>query len=88
MNLFNPIVCCFWAFAGMFLYCESGERVTTRFDDIKSNIYQCDWHSFRIEVQKIMPLLMQSAQQPVFIAGFGNITFTRETFKKVFTLNI
>lgn len=83
MELVQPIMMIFWVFFLIFAYCESGEKLSIRFDEINDIIYQCDWHSFPIEVQKILPIIMEASQKQVRLNGFGNIPFLRETFKGV-----
>lgn len=72
-----------YAFVSMFLVCELGEQISTRFEDINDDIYQMDWYLFPMKLQRHMPLILQVSQQPVGIRGFGNFAVSRETFKKV-----
>lgn len=73
----------FWAFIQMFGLCDLGENVTTRFSQIEDKICTCEWYIFRTNVQKILPILIRSAQKPVIVQGFANLTCTRDAFKKV-----
>ena len=86
-NLFvmiDPCVRIFWSIAQIFLFCNFGENVTNRFSGINDTIYECtSWYSFPKEVQRILPIVMVSAQQSLVIKAFGNISCTRQTFQKV-----
>lgn len=73
-----------WTFATIFLYCEFGDNVSSRFSEINDAVYTCDWHLFKFECQKILPIVLVAAQERVVIKGFGNIGFTRDKFQKVF----
>lgn len=73
----------FWAFVQMFIFCNLGENMTTRFSQIDNLIYCCDWYTFPYEIQRILPTVMMSAQQPIIFQGFANLKCTREAFKKV-----
>lgn len=82
-GLLRPITLVFWSFASMFLLCEYGQMVTTRFEDIDEAIYQCEWHSFPDKVQRILPTIINNTQQLVIISGFCDVQYTRETFDSV-----
>lgn len=49
----------------IFLYCEIGEKVTQKFDEINYEIGQFDWYSFPFELLKFMPTIMLVNQQPM-----------------------
>lgn len=42
-----------------------------------------DWYLFPSEIQRMLPIIMMYAQQPVGIACFGSTTCNRDTFKYV-----
>lgn len=73
----------FWAFCQFFLFCNFGQYVTNEFSEIDNLIYFCDWYTFPKEIQRILPTVIATAQQPVILEGFANLTCTREAFKKV-----
>lgn len=73
----------FWAFAQMFIFSDPGENVSNRFGNINDTIYYCDWYSFPIEIQRLLPTIMVSTQEAVIIQGFANLSCTRDAFKKV-----
>lgn len=82
-GLLRPMTLVFWSFASMFLLCEYGQMVTTRFEDIDEAVYQSEWHSFPDKIQRILPTIINNTQQPVIISGFCDVEYTRETFDSV-----
>lgn len=72
----------------MFLFCYFGEVVTTAFEELSDEIYQCDWDTFSYKIRRILPNIMLVAQEPVHIQAHGGIRCTRDTFKKVISINI
>lgn len=72
-----------WTLALVFVPCEIGERVRSEFMTLNFTISQFDWHLFPDEIQKILPVIIINAQQPVLIEWFGSISCVREVFKKV-----
>lgn len=66
-----------------FIPCELGERMSDATSGINDSIDQFDWHSFPVEIQKILPTVLIGVQQPIEIRCFGSIACTRETFKQV-----
>lgn len=69
----------------IFFLFELGEMVTNQYEMLNAELYQCDWHSFPLEMQRMFVTFMTCTQQPVFIHGYGNTLTqcTRETLKKV-----
>lgn len=65
------------------MFCKLGQRITDRFNGIFEIICNSEWYAFPKEIQRIMPTLMNSAEKPVILLGFGNLKCTRESFKKV-----
>lgn len=73
----------FWSILQIMLLCDFGERLTGRFDEIDMALCECDWYTFPIGIQKMLPMLLISTQNPVVLQGFFNVSCTRESFKKV-----
>lgn len=67
----------------IFLTGELCQRVTNAFDDLNDAIDLFDWYLFPTKVQKMLPIIMINSQQPIDFECFGNITCSRESFKKV-----
>lgn len=75
------------AFMSLFITCEVFGRISSKFDDINDIMNQYEWYFFPLNVQKILPIILIYAQQPVNIYCFGSIACNRETFKKVKEFN-
>lgn len=73
----------FYSFVMIFWYCEYGERICSRFDEINDVIHQTDWYLLPVKMQKMIPTILIAAQRPVLLMGFGNVACTRENYKKV-----
>lgn len=72
----------------MFLYCELGERMTSAFGKLSELIDQMNWYSFSLEIQRMLPTFIFTSQQAVFIRGYGNTVYMRQTFKRVSSIDI
>lgn len=83
----ETIVEALYAFCIVFVTCERGEQLTIAYDEIDCVIEQFDWNSFSIEIQRLLPILLIGAQQPVTLRCFGSILANREAFKQVRFLN-
>lgn len=66
-----------------FICCEVGKRITNAFYELSNVIDQLDWYLLPIEMRKVLLMIMIDAAKPVQLIGFGRISSTRETFKKV-----
>lgn len=67
----------------VFFTCEIGQRFSSKFNDISDAINEFKWYSFPLELQRVLPLIILDAQQPVAIKCFGSMMCERDTFKKV-----
>lgn len=73
----------FWMFVFIFSMCEFGEMVTNQFDAFNDAIGNCKWYLLRMEMKRMIIILMAYHQRPITIHGRGNILCTRIAFKKV-----
>lgn len=46
-------------------------------------LYQCNWHLFPIEIQRMLVIVMTNTQRPSTVHGFANTFCTRDAFKGV-----
>lgn len=74
-----------YAFGNLFISCELGQRVNLAFDECNEMVNQFDWYRFTMEIQRMLPTILNYTQQPVDIKCFGSATCDRETFKYVST---
>lgn len=72
-----------YVFCLHFFYCEFGNQLESKFDEINEALYESDWTSYPAEVQRMMPVILLVSQQPVQLFAYGNYPCSRETFKKV-----
>lgn len=52
---------------------------------MNDEIYQCDWNEFPHKIQRMFPIILMLAQEPVNIQSTGSFVCNRETFNKVKT---
>lgn len=72
-----------YAFGVLFVSCELGQRITVAFDECSVMIDQFDWYLFPVEIQRMLLIVINFAQQPIVIKCFGSAACDRETFKYV-----
>lgn len=72
-----------YGFGIMYIACELGQQMSIAFDECTDLIGQFEWYAFPIEIQRMLPMILNFAMQPVEIKCFGTITSDRETFKYV-----
>lgn len=78
-----PIIELGWSFGLMFVSCELAGQMSYEFDDIDYIIGQFNWYLFRLEVQKVLPIIIINAHEEVAFECYGSAMCNRETFKKV-----
>lgn len=84
----TPVCEMFWTVILAFIYCELGQRMSSGFFDAFIVIYQSEWHSFPLKIQRILPNIMFIVQQPITLHGFVNTSCTRNTYKKVSSIHL
>lgn len=67
----------------LYLFCHFGDQTTERFGVIDDQFYQIAWYKLSLNEQKLLPLAISVAQKEIYFKVFGNISCTRDTFKKV-----
>lgn len=67
----------------IFFFCNQGNLLTNRFEDFENIICQKEWYLFPIEIQKVLPIIINGLQDTVLLRGFGSIACTRSTFQNV-----
>ena len=72
-----------YAFGVLFIACELGQRMNLAFSDCINIIDQFKWYSFPTEVQRILPIIINFAQQPHEVKCVGSASCDRETLKFV-----
>ena len=72
-----------YAFGVVFIACEIVQHVCDAINSFDMRIVQIDWYLYPIEMKKMLPVIINLAQKPVVIKGFGSMPTDRELFKKV-----
>lgn len=67
----------------LFLFCYIGDRVTQRFENIGDAVYQLEWYTLPLDMQRSLAIVIALAQRRIYVRGFANVRSTREMFKKV-----
>lgn len=85
MSLLLLILCGIIGFTLLFIACELSHRMTCAFDEINLTIEKLNWYLFPIEVKRMLPMIIATAQEPVALECFGSISCTRDVLKNVGT---
>lgn len=86
IGIIQVVILIFGALCPFFLLCHFGGNVTNRFEKVGDDVYQLEWYNLPIEMQKQLPIIMASAQKPIYIRGYGDTRSTYFVFKKVFRI--
>lgn len=73
----------FYAFGVVFVVSELGQRINLAFKEIGEIISEFDWYLFPAKIQRMLPFIINYAQQSVDITCFGSAVCDRDTFKSV-----
>lgn len=72
-----------YAYGILSVYCEIGEQLGTKFDELGDALYQCEFEALPIDVQRTIPIILSFMQNSPALAAYGNLKCSRETFKRV-----
>ena len=72
-----------YAFGILMICCEMGQQINLAYDECSEMIDQFDWYLCTYNIQRLLPTIINFAQQPVDIKCFGSTTLDRDTFKYV-----
>lgn len=88
LDLWLPIVNGFIGLILAFISCELGHRMTDAFVQINYSVDRFRWYLLPIEIKRMLPMVIRSAQEPISLECFGTTTCTRDVFKSVGISNI
>lgn len=80
--IFTLIMIC-TSLGPIFFYCELGEIIGRKCNMFDQELYECEWHAFPIELQKLMLTFMSNTQRGCVFQGCVNTVCTRDSFKSV-----
>lgn len=72
-----------YSFGLVFMYCELSEQIKMQFEEVNSTLYELNWYTCPMRVQRMMTMIVLMVQQPVDLMAFGGIPCSRQTFKSV-----
>lgn len=72
-----------YSFGFLCIVCEIGQNGCDAVNAFDISIGQIDWYSYPIEMQEMLPTIINMAQKPVEFKWFGSMAVDRETVKKI-----
>ena len=81
--LFVTMIQIAYAFGILLICCEMGQQINLAYDECSQMIDQFDWYLLPYNIQRLLPTIINFAQQSVDIKCFGSTTLDRDTFKYV-----
>lgn len=67
----------------LFLFCFFGKMATESFIEMADCLFDANWQSLPIHLQKYFILMIDNVQKPLFYNGYGIVILNLETFTKV-----
>lgn len=66
------------------LFCLVGHETTTDYEDIFCTMCSnWEWFKFPLNIQKLLPMILSSAEKPVYLKGYIGVYCTRDFIKTV-----
>lgn len=70
----------------LFWYCYFGKIATDSFEAMADCLYESNWQSLPIELQKYFIIMIANAQRKLYYHGFGVVKLDLEAFTKVWNI--
>lgn len=72
----------------LLITCEFCQQISNAFGEINDDTQHLFWYRYPDEIQRILPMISMATQQPVEFRCIGSVSCSRETFKKVCSVQI
>lgn len=72
-----------WSVSIVFAACELVQRMSNGISETGDMIGQTKWYLIRIDLQRLIPTIVNNAQQPAEVKCIGSVVCSRDQFKKV-----
>lgn len=82
-NIFTLISIICVAIGEIFLYCYAGQMATESSLKFADSLFESNWPTFPVAVQKKLIPMIVYAQQPIYYHGFGVVYLHLQTFSAV-----
>ncbi|XP_059058262.1 odorant receptor Or1-like [Achroia grisella] len=69
--------------AQLFFYCWSGNELTKRSEDVRNELYLCQWHEQDMKLKKKLCFAMECLKKPILFQAGHYITLSRPTFVRI-----
>lgn len=63
--------------------CEIGQQFTSKYDSIGVTLDKLRWYKLPMKMQRLLPVIILTAQQQLAIECFGSVLCLRTSFKSV-----
>lgn len=68
---------------GIFLLCEPGEKMTTKFVMFGDELDRCNWYLLPINLQRMYIIFISDTQHPMKLSSYAGILCERGSAEKV-----
>lgn len=69
--------------SNIFFYCYFGKLSTECYSKMPGCLFESNWQTLTVDMQKYVLLMIQNAQPPLYYHGFKVAVLNLETFMKV-----
>lgn len=69
--------------SSLFFLCEIGDYVMQRYENIRYSIYQLNWYTLPLDLQRKLPTILAMTEKNIYIRGFARFHCTRTVFSQV-----
>lgn len=78
------LVCALIILTDVSLFCLFGQETTENYEDIyRTMCSHLMWYEFPLDIQKLIPLILVNAEEPVYLKGYFALCCTRDFMKSV-----
>lgn len=78
MVLLEPMFYGLWAVSIVFAACELVQRLSNGINETGNMIGQINWYLLPIDLQRLLPTIINNAQQPAVVRCIGSVICSRD----------
>lgn len=83
LNFYMVLMSLLVSGANLFLYCFYGNRSTNDYGQMALDLYESNWYTHPVGLQKFFKMIIANAQRPLYYDGFQIVQLNLETYLKV-----
>lgn len=67
MEVAQPIISEMFLLSSLYFFCDIGDNVMQRYENVRYSVYQLNWYMLPFEMQKKLPTILAMAEKNIYL---------------------